>query len=169
MTLSMYRASIPMFVRGLKVFANLLDLAEAHVRKAGGDPEALVEAKLAPDMAPLSGQVQRASDISKLALARLSGVAAPPMEDNEKTLAELRERIAKTLAYLASLDPSALEGSETKEVKLAFGDFQPTFNGEDYLLGFALPNFYFHVTTAYAILRHQGVPLGKQDFLGPYP
>jgi hypothetical protein len=169
MTLSMYRASIPLFVRGLKVMSALLDKGEAHVREAGGDPEALVEARLAPDMAPLSGQIQRASDASKLALSRLTGVAAPPMEDNEKTLDDLRDRITRTLVYLESLDPSALEGSEATEVQLKFGDFQPAFNGEDYLLGFALPNFYFHVTTAYAILRHQGVPVGKRDFLGPYP
>jgi hypothetical protein len=165
----MYRASIPLFVRGLKVLSALIDKGEAHVREAGGDPQALVEARLAPDMAPLSGQVQRASDGPRLALGRLTGVAAPPMADDEKTLDELRARIARTLDYIASIAPEAFEGAEGKEIKLAFGDFQPTFTGEDYLLDFTLPNFYFHITTAYAILRNQGVPVGKRDFLGPYP
>jgi len=168
MTISMHRASIPPFVRALKVLSALIDKGEAYVRETGGDPEALVEARLAPDMMSLAGQVQRASDASKLAIARLTGVAAPPMEDNEVTLDQLRGRIAMTLAYLESVAPEALEGSEIREVTLSFGSFQKSFAGDDYLFSFALPNFYFHIVAAYAILRNQGVPVGKLDYLGPY-
>lgn len=169
MTLSMRRVSIPLFVRGLKVLSGLIDKGEAHAREAGGDPEAFVQARLAPDMMPFSAQVQRASDASKFAVGRLTGAAPPPMEDTETTLAELRERIGKTLAYLEAVPAEAFEGSEAREVKLSFGSFQPTFTGEAYLIDFALPNFYFHIAAAYMILRNQGVPVGKQDFLGGYP
>ncbi|OZI66940.1 DUF1993 domain-containing protein [Bordetella genomosp. 11] len=169
MPLSMYQASIPVFVRALNVLTALLDKAEAHAAQNGLDLSTLVNARLAPDMYPLSGQIQRASDASKFAVKRLTGLDAPSFEDVETTFPELRKRIADTVAWLQSVPASALEGSESKSVQLTFGDFKPTFQGDAYLLSFALPNFYFHITTAYGILRHSGVPIGKLDFLGPYP
>ncbi|MBM6593953.1 DUF1993 domain-containing protein [Microvirga pudoricolor] len=167
MPLSMHQASIPVFVRGLTVLSGLLRKGEAHARENGLDPADLIGARLAPDMLPLSGQVQRASDTSKLSGVRLSGVAAPSFPDTETTFPELQERIAKTVAYLDSIPPDALDGSEGRSVELSFGSRKPTFRGDSYLLTFALPNFYFHVTTAHGILRHKGVKVGKADFLSP--
>ena len=167
MTLSMHRASVAMFLRGLNVTLGLIDKAEAHALEAGIDPDSLAEARLAPDMLPFSGQIQRASDASKLSVERLTGVAAPKFEDNEKTLDELRARLRATIAYLEGIEPAAFDGAEAKTISLPFGAIPP-FTGEGYLMTFALPNFYFHVTTAYAILRNQGVAVGKIDYLGPY-
>jgi hypothetical protein len=166
MPLSMYQASIPVFVRALKVLASLLDKAQAHAQEAGLDPADLVNARLAPDMYPLSGQVQRASDASKLAVQRLSGVTAPRFEDVETTIPELQKRIADTIAYLDGVTEAQMEGAESRTVALSWGDYKPEFLGDAYLLTFALPNFYFHITTAYDILRHAGVKIGKLDFLG---
>jgi len=168
MSLSMYQASVPAFVRGLNVLAALLQKAADHAAAAGMDPAELVNARLAPDMYPLSGQVQRASDASKFAVQRLSRVEAPKFPDEETTFEQLQQRIAATIAYLQEVAADRLEGAEGRKVTLAFGDFKQDFRGDDYLLTFALPNFYFHVTTAYAILRHAGVKIGKLDFLGPY-
>ena len=168
MTLSMHRASVPMFLRGLNVALALIDKAEAHAREAGIDPDSLAEARLAPDMMPFSSQIHRVTDASKLAVERLTGAASPRFDDTEKTLDELRQRLRTTIAYLEGVPPEAFEEAQDKTIKLSFGTFQPTFTGEDYLLGFALPNFYFHVTAAYAILRNQGVAVGKTDYLGPY-
>ena len=167
MPLSMHRASAPVFVRALKVLASLLEKGEAHAKAQGLDPDTLVAARLAEDMLPLSGQVQRASDASKGAVARLTGVEAPAMADEETTLAQLRKRVADTLAYIESVDPEAFDGSEDRTVELKLPGGTLTFTGEDYLLGFALPNFFFHVVTAYDVLRHKGVPIGKLDYLGP--
>lgn len=169
MSLSLYQASVPVFVRGLNVLAALLEKAESHAREAGIDPAELVNARLAPDMYPLSGQIQRASDASKFAAQRLSRIEAPKFPDDETTLAQLRQRVADTIAYLQGLAPQAFDGAENRKVTLSFGDFKPEFQGDAYLLSFALPNFYFHVATAYGILRNQGVKIGKLDFLGPYP
>jgi hypothetical protein len=166
MPLSMYQASIPVFVRGLTVLNALLDKGQAHAAENGLDPAVLVNARLAPDMYPLSGQIQRASDASKLAVQRLSGVTAPRFEDVETTFPELHKRVADTIAYLDSVTEAQMEGSESKTVALAWGDYKPEFQGDAYLLSFALPNFYFHVTTAYDILRNAGVQVGKLDFLG---
>lgn len=166
MSLSMYQASVPVFVRGLKVLKAVLEKGAAHAAQTGTDPNALVQARLAPDMLDLAGQIQRASDTSKLSVARLSGVAAPAMPDTETTLVELIARIDATLAYVEGVAPESLEGSEAKTVELPTGGAPRVFNGADYLLGFGIPNFYFHVTTAYDILRSQGVPVGKRDFLG---
>ena len=116
-------------------------------------------------MLTLAGQIQRASDTSKLALERITGVAAPKMEDNEKTFAELLARVERTAAYIGSVPETQLDGTDTKRVELKLRDFNPVFTGASYLLTFALPNFYFHVTTAYDILRHKGVPLAKLDYL----
>jgi hypothetical protein len=165
MPLSMYRAAVPVFIHGLGTVAALLDKATAHAKAKGYDPDILTGARLAPDMMSLTGQIQRASDTSKLSAERLSGVPSPKLEDNETTIADLQTRIAKTVAYLESIDATTFDGSEAKAINLNFGAFQPSFTGESYLLTFALPNFFFHVTTAYDILRHNGVPVGKRDFL----
>jgi hypothetical protein len=161
----MYQASVPVFAHGLSVLSHLLQQGEAHARDTGADPATLVEARLAPDMLTLAGQVQRASDTSKLAIERLSGLPAPRMEDNEKTFAELYARIDKTIGYIKSVTEAQLTGTESKTIELKLRDFNPTFTGSSYLFTFALPNFYFHTTTAYDILRHKGVKIGKRDYL----
>ncbi len=167
MPLSMHRASVPVFVRALNVLTTLLEKGEAHAKAQGWNPNDLVAARLTDDMLPLSGQIQRASDASKGAVARLTGVEAPPMPDEETTFAQLRKRVADTLAYIQSVDPKAFDGSEDRTVELKLPGGTLTFTGEDYLLGFALPNFFFHVVTAYDVLRHKGVQIGKLDYLGP--
>lgn len=167
MAISMYQLTVPAFVRGLTVLADLLKKAEAHVEQHGSVPDALISARLADDMLPLSAQVQRASDTSKMSVERLTGVAAPKFEDNETSFDQLQQRIANTIAYLESVNAEQFDGSETRAVKLSFGGF-PDFTGESYLLTFALPNFYFHIATAHDILRNQGIAVGKRDYLGPY-
>ncbi len=168
MSLSMSKASVPAFVRGLNVLSNLLKKGEEHAAQAGVDPEALLGARLAEDMLPLSAQVQRASDASKFAVQRISGGEAPKFEDNETTFAQLQERIANTIAYLESVDTAQVDAGADREVSLKFGSFGASFSGESYLLSFALPNFYFHLVTAYDILRNQGVKIGKLDYLGSF-
>ncbi|MGE8673487.1 MAG: DUF1993 domain-containing protein [Achromobacter kerstersii] len=168
MTLSVYQVSVPVFIRGMTVLASLLEKAAAHADAAGLDPSELVNARLAPDMYPLSGQIQRASDAAKFAVQRLSQGQAPKFPDEETTFAQLQQRIADTIAYLQTVTPEQVEGGESRKIVVNFGDFKPEFQGDTYLLTFALPNFYFHVTTAYAILRNAGVKIGKLDFLGPY-
>ena len=167
MSLSMHRASVPVFARALKVLTTLLDKGEAHAKTLGLDPNDLVAARLTEDMLPLAGQIQRASDASKSAVARLTGVEAPAMPDEETTFAQLRKRVADTLTYIESVDPKAFEGSEARTIELKFPGTTLTFTGEDYLLAFALPNFFFHVVTAYDVLRHKGVQIGKLDYMGP--
>ncbi|MBZ5760675.1 MULTISPECIES: DUF1993 domain-containing protein [Rhizobium] len=167
MALSMYRMSIPVFQRGLATLTTYLDKADSYATETGKDPATLVEARLAPDMLPLSGQIQRASDTAKLTVSRLSGIEAPRFEDTETTIAELRARVEKTTAFLSSVAADALEGSETREVTISPGGVATTFRGDDYLASFALPNFYFHVAMAHAILRNQGLIIGKRDYLGP--
>lgn len=166
MSISMHKASAPVFLRMLGNLDALLDKAEKYAKERNFDPNLLVAARLAPDMKPLSAQIQFASDTSKFAMARLSGGSAPPMADTETTIAELRERIKKTVDYIKTVPASAIDGSEEREVVLKFPNGEMKFTGLNYLTGFVLPNFLFHVTTAYAILRHNGVPLGKGDFLG---
>lgn len=168
MTVSMHRLSVPVFVRGLKVLARLVDKAQAHADANKIAPEVLINARLAPDMLPFSGQIQRASDTSKNALGRLTGAGAPSFPDMETTFEELQARVDKTIAYLSSISETDLDGSEARTVTLNVGKLQVTFSGDDYLLEFALPNFFFHVTTAYDILRHNGVEIGKSDYLGPF-
>lgn len=164
MSLTIYEVSVPAFVRGLKVLSTLLRKAEEYGRQTGLAPDVLLGARLAPDMLPLSAQVQRASDASKFGAQRISGGEAPAFADDETTFEQLHERIDKTIAYLVSVDAAQLESGQGREVKLSWG---PTFTGESYLLTFALPNFYFHIVTAYDILRHHGVQIGKLDYLGP--
>ncbi|WP_426227169.1 DUF1993 domain-containing protein [Pararhizobium sp. DWP3-4] len=168
MPVSMFKLSVPVFIRGLNVLAGLLDKAESHAAQKKIPLDDLFNARLAPDMLPLSAQIQRVSDTSKNTIGRLTGVAAPSFPDDEKTFADLRERIAKTIAYLETVKPSDLDDSDTREITITFGKLSFTFAGDDYVLKFALPNFFFHVTTAHDILRNQGVAVGKIDFLGPY-
>jgi hypothetical protein len=166
MSITMYQASVPAFQRGLKSLEAILDKAAAHAAERNIDPAVLTSARLYPDMHPLNRQVHLLSDAAKGACARLAGVPVPSFEDTETTFPELKSRIAKTLDFVAALRPEQIDGSEVREIKLKAGPREYTFKGQDFLEFFALPNFYFHVTTAYAILRHNGVPLGKLDYLG---
>lgn len=166
MSASISRLTVPTYLRGLRVLAHYLDKAAAHARENGLDPAILVGARLAPDMLPLSGQIQRASDTSKNAIARLLGSESPRMEDNETTLDELKARVERTIAYVGSADAVQLDAAQGREITLKFGEFSRSFDGLGYVLDFALPNFHFHVATAHAILRSQGVAVGKLDYLG---
>lgn len=168
MPISMYRLTVPLFQRGLDTLDAYLDKAEKFAGEKGTDSSDLVAVRLAPDMLPFSGQYQRATDSAKFAIARLTGTDAPKFDDNETTIAALRERVAKTRAYLATVAPDALEGTETHEVVISPGGNKTTFRGDEYLATFALPNFYFHISMAHAILRNQGVPVGKMDYLGRF-
>jgi uncharacterized protein len=167
MSLTMYRASIPVFIRGLEVCSDLLKKGAAFADEKGLSHADVLNARLAPDMLPLAAQIQRASDTAKLSAARLADAEAPKFEDNEDSFDALQERIAKTIAFLKSIDKSALAGCDARTVTLKFPDFTPSFSGTDYLFAFGLPNFYFHVVTTHDILRHLGAPIGKRDFLGP--
>ncbi len=166
MPISMYKASAPVFLRMLGNLDALLEKAVDNAKQRGFDPNVLVTQRLAPDMLPLSAQIQFASDTAKFAMSRLSGGAAPSFPDTETTIDQLRTRIANTVDYVKSVQASAIDGSEERDVVLKTPGGDLPFKGLQYLTGFALPNFMFHVTTAYAILRHNGVPLGKMDFLG---
>jgi hypothetical protein len=167
MTISMSSASVPIFVSMLGNLSKCLGKARAHADAKKFDPNVLVTVRLAPDMLPFKTQVQIACDSAKFCVARLSGTDAPSYEDNEATLTELEERIAKTVAYLESVPREKLDGTEAKQVSVPRRGRDPLlFTGEQYLTQYALPNFFFHVTTAYALLRHNGVDLGKGDFLG---
>ena len=166
MTISMYSASVPVFRNMLGNLSHFLDKAQAHAEARKFDPQVLVDGRLAPDMLPLKRQVQIACDASKNGLARLAGMDAPKFEDNESTLAELKERIRKTLDFLDSVPRAKVDGCEDRDITFPAGrDTTRTLKGEAYLLNWALPNLFFHVTTAYAILRHNGVELGKTDHL----
>ena len=166
MSLSMPSLTIRPVERALTTLSAILDKGLAHAQAREFDPAILVQARLAPDMLPLSGQIQRASDSAKAVVARLAGVEVPAMADDETTFEQLQDRIARTLAFVRSVDPKLLEGSETRTVLLPVRGQSFEFTGQAYLMDFALPNIHFHVTTAYAILRHNGVPLGKPDYLG---
>ena len=163
----MYSASAPVFRRMLGSLADVLEKAEAHALERKIEPAALLQARLFPDMFPLIKQVQVATDFAKGASARLAGIEVPRYEDTEQSFAELQQRITKTLGFIDSLPPEAFAAAGERPVTHGAGERARHFaSGDDYLLGFVLPNFYFHVTTAYAILRHNGVPIGKRDFLG---
>jgi hypothetical protein len=170
MALSMSQASVPVFVIGLNALSAVLDKAEAHAAAKKIDPAVLPTSRLAPDMFSLTRQVQTACDLAKKGTARLAGVEAPVFEDNETTIEQLKARVAKTVAYLKSLDGKAIDASADREITFPLG---PTnkghMKGNDYLNHFVLPNFYFHLTAAYAILRHCGVDIGKRDYLGAIP
>jgi len=166
MKLSMYQATVISFANVLTNLLAVLKKGEAHGAAKKIEPAVLVNARLAPDMLPLARQVQIASDQSKGCVARLAGLEPPKYEDNEQTFAELYARIEKTIAYIQSIKPAQLEGSEERTIQLQQRTGVRTFQGLGYLLDYVYPNFYFHVTTAYAILRHNGVDIGKTDFMG---
>ena len=166
MSISMYQASIPPLVHMLENLDAILAKAAAHAEAKRIDPSVLVNGRLYPDMFPLARQVQIATDTAKGCGARLAGQEPPKYEDTEASFRELSARVRKTIAYLESLPAEAIDGSEERVITLKLRDTTVTFRGTAYLLNFVLPNFYFHVTTAYAILRHNGVELGKQDYLG---
>ena len=167
MSLSLYSASAPVFRRMLGSLADVLEKAEAYCLERKIEPAALLQARLFPDMFPLIKQVQVATDFAKGASARLAGIDVPRYDDTEHSFAELQQRITKTLGFIDSLPPAAFAAAGERPVTHGAGERARHFDsGDDYLLGFVLPNFYFHVTTAYAILRHNGVPIGKRDFLG---
>ena len=166
MNISMYQASAPRFVNTLKNLSAILDKAQAHADAKKIDPRVLTAARLYPDMFPLSRQVQSACDTAKGAVARLAGVEVPVHEDTEQTFEELKARIARTITFIQTIQPAQVDGSEDREVVLKFRSGEVKFRGMQDLLGHALPNFYFHVTTAYDILRHNGVEVGKRDYIG---
>ncbi|QWD91437.1 DUF1993 family protein [Polynucleobacter sp. MWH-Braz-FAM2G] len=166
MALTMYQASIPQLTRMLNNLANILQKAEAFAKAKNIDEGILVNARLAPDMFPLTKQVQIACDQVKNGMARLAGIELPKFDDNETTFAQLQERITKTIAFANSITPAQLDGAEAKEIKFSIKEWNFEFVGEQYLLTWIIPNFYFHVTTAYDILRHNGLEIGKSDFLG---
>lgn len=166
MSISMYSASVPVFVRVLGNLAAWFDKAEAHAQARKFDAGVYLGARLAPDMLPFLKQIQIACDTAKFGTARLAGEQAPKFEDSETTLAELRERIRKTIDYVQSLPAAKIDGSEARDIVIPRRDGSITLKGEIYLKHYALPNLFFHATTAYALLRHNGVELGKSDFLG---
>lgn len=166
MSLSMYQASIPVFTRQLTNLSTILGLAASHAAEKNIEQSVFLNARLAPDMFALSRQVQIACDSAKTGAALLAGVEAPSHADDEASFAELQARIANTLSFLASLSAAQLDGSETRTVTLKRRDKETQFQGQAFLLDHVMPNFYFHYTTAYAILRHNGVAIGKRDFLG---
>ncbi len=166
MPVSMSSVSLPLFEHMLGNLSHILDKALAHAEAKKFEPAVLLQSRLAPDMLPLTRQILIACDAAKNGVARLSGVEAPKFDDTESTLAELKERIGKTLAYLASVPAAQLDDSAEKDITFPVGkDKTRTMKGEAYLKHWMLPNFFFHVTTAYAILRHNGVELGKSDYL----
>lgn len=168
MATELYALAVPPLRRGLTQLAAILEKGRAFAEEQGIAPEALLEARLAEDMRPLPAQVQLASDSAKFAGARLAGIEPPAMADTEASFAELADRIARTIAFLDSIDPQAMQGRESAMVTLKTPSRSFEFEALAYLQNFALPNFYFHVTTAYAILRHKGVPLAKPDYIGGF-
>jgi hypothetical protein len=167
--MSMYRASVPVFKQILGSLAAILEKAEAHAEAKKIDPNALLQARLFPDMFPLLRQVTVATDFTKSACARLAGVEIPKFEDTEKDFADLQARLAKTIAFIDTLTPEQIDGGEERDITFNAGSKSRTMKGERYLVNYALPQFFFHATTAYAILRHNGLELGKRDFMGQYP
>ena len=166
MTLSLYQASIPVFINQIGNLSEILKKGLAHAEAKKIEPSVLLSCRLYPDMHPLTRQVQMVSDSAKGASARLAAVDAPSMPDTETTFDQLQARLAKTADFLKSLKPAQIDGFEDREIVLTLPNGKVPFKAQAYLLGFAMPNFFFHVTTAYNILRHNGVEIGKRDFLG---
>ena len=166
MPISMYHASVPAFLQMLGSLAAILDKAEAYALERKIDPAVLLGWRLAPDMLALTRQVQIATDHAKGCCARLAGVEVPKYPDDETTFADLRARIARTMDFVRGFEPSDIDGSEGRDIMITAGSRELRFKGQQYLVNFALPNFYFHVTTAYNILRHCGLPIGKRDYMG---
>lgn len=165
MAISMHSASVPVFVRMLGNLTTWLEKAEAHAAAKKFEPSVYLETRLAPDMLPFTKQIQIACDAAKFCVSRLSGTEAPKFEDSETTVAQLRERIRKTVDYVQSVPAQQIDGSDDKEISVPRRDGAIVMKGEQYLKHFVLPNFFFHVTTVYALLRHNGVELGKSDYL----
>jgi hypothetical protein len=164
----MYEASVPVFNQILNSLAAIIDKAERHASEKNIDPAALLQARLYPDMFPFARQVQVAADFAKGCSARLAGVEVPRYEDTEKSFSDLRERIAKTLAFINDLPRDAIEASAQRDIVTGSGATVREFKGQVYLVHYAMPHFYFHATTAYGLLRHNGVDIGKKDFIGSY-
>jgi hypothetical protein len=162
----MYQASVPAFLKMLSNLSAILDKGEAFAAEHNIEPEVLLNWRLTPDMFPFTRQVQIAADFAKGTTARLAGKEVPKYADDEKTFAALKARIAKTVKFVESIAPKDLDGSEGRDITLTVGGQELHFKGEPYLVHFALPNFYFHATTAYAILRRCGIDIGKRDFIG---
>jgi hypothetical protein len=166
MSLSMYQASVSVFVAMLNNLTAILDKAEAFAKERKIEEGVLLDWRLAPDMFPFTRQVQIAADFAKGTAARLAGAEVPSYADDEASFAELRQRIAKTVSFVQSFKPADIDGSENRDITLKAGGQELHFKGQPYLLHFALPNFYFHATTAYDLLRACGLGIGKQDFIG---
>ncbi|MCE3254555.1 MAG: hypothetical protein K0R25_49 [Rickettsiaceae bacterium] len=166
MTISMYQCSIPVFIHKLSNLSAILKKAADHCEAKKIDPSVLINSRLFPDMFPLVRQVQIASDSVKAGAARLAQIEIPSFEDKETTFADLQERIAKTIKFLQTIKPEQIDGSEELKISYEQRGKQHNFIGLPYLLNWVLPNLYFHITTAYAILRHNGVEVGKKDYLG---
>ena len=166
MAITIYDQLVPGFTKMLTALDKVLSKAEADAAARKIDPQVFVNGRLAPDMLPLTRQVQIMTDQAKGGASRLAGQESPKWADEEKSFADLHARIAKTIAHLKTFKPEDFDGAETRAIELKFPNATFNFTGKDYFLGFVVPNFYFHYTTAYAILRHNGVPIGKQDFLG---
>ncbi len=169
MSLSLYQSSVPVYERALNAFLAILDKAEAHAAARKFDPNNYLAMRLSPDMFPLVRQVQSFCDHAKNSSFRLAAKDPPRKEDKETTVAELRDRVLSTLEMLKSIDAKAMEGGETREIIIPAGSNKLKLPGADYLIHFAMPNFYFHLTTAYDILRASGVEIGKRDFMGAVP
>lgn len=166
MTLSLYDVSVPVFARSLRVMSGFLEKGRAWADSHGLEHDELLFARLYPDMQPLTYQVQRASDAARLTAVRVGQIEPLPIADDETSFDQLQARIVKTLGFLDAVPRQSMEGRDDAEVRLKAGQHDLTFTARDYVLGFAVPNFFFHVTTAYGVLRHNGVPIGKQDFIG---
>ena len=169
MPVTMYKASVPRLDRALRNLSAILDKAQKHASERKIDPQTLLSMRLYPDMFPLIRQVQISTDFAKSIVFRLTGREPPKWDDTEKSFDELQQRIDKAVKLLGTVSPADLDGSETRQITITLGGrLTMEFTGDDYLFNFAMPNFYFHVTTAYGILRHAGVELGKADFIGPF-
>jgi hypothetical protein len=168
MAMSMYNASVPLFKTLLGALSSVLDKGQQFAKAKGIDEAVLVNARLAPDMFPLSRQVQIATDQAKGGVARLAGLEVPAYEDNEATFDQLKARVAKTLAFIDGVKASQIDGSEAREIVLKMRSGEVKYTGQRYLIGSVIPNFTFHCATAYTILRHNGVEVGKRDFLGNF-
>lgn len=169
MTISLYSASVPVFRQMLNSVGAILDKAEQHAMAKNIDPNVLLQARLFPDMFPLIRQVQIAADFARGVSARLAGVEVPKYDDNEVTFADLRSLLGKTLAFIDGFAPEQINGNEDREIITRPGTpKEKRFNGQSYLLNYGVPQFFFHVTTAYAILRHNGIEVGKRDYMGTY-
>jgi hypothetical protein len=166
MTISMYQASAPRLINSMRNLSTILDKTQAYIDVTKIDPAALLQFRLFPDMLNLTRQIQIATDTAKGVVARLAGVDIPAYEDNETSVAELQARIAKTIAFIEGFTPAQIDGTEDKAIVTKRGDKETHYTGMQFLLGHAIPNVYFHVSIAFAILRHNGVEIGKRDYLG---